>query len=126
MLKPLLRLAAAGARRWRGARPGDPAADDQQPLRAELFSADQMEQHGKALAGTGPFVFENYTRGQSVLFVKNPDYQWAPGYAAHQGPAWLDRVHVRFLPEYAVRAGALSSGQVDVIEGVQPTDIGLF
>jgi peptide/nickel transport system substrate-binding protein len=91
-----------------------------------LQSGSDLCGGGKALAGTGPFVFENYTRGQSVLFVKNPDYQWAPGYAAHPGPAWLDRVQVRFLPEYAVRAGALSSGQVDVIEGVQPTDIGLF
>lgn len=81
---------------------------------------------GVALAGTGPFVFERYTRGQSASFVKNPAYQWAPGYAAHQGPAWLDRVQIRFLPEYAVRAGALTSGQVDVIEGVQPTDVGLF
>ncbi len=40
-----LRGAIAG---WRG---GDTAAD-QTPLRAELFSASQMEQHGKALART--------------------------------------------------------------------------
>ncbi len=33
---------------------------------------------------------------------------------------------LRFLPEAAVRAGALSSGQVDLIEGVQATDVGLF
>jgi len=32
-----------------GSRIGD---DDQTPLRAELFSADQMEQHGRVLAGT--------------------------------------------------------------------------
>ncbi len=91
-----------------------------------LQSGDGLCAGGPALAGTGPFVFENYTRGQSATFAKNPDYKWGPGYAAHQGPAYLDKVTARFLPEYAVRAGALSSGQVDVIEGVQPTDIGLF
>lgn len=91
-----------------------------------LQSGDGLCAGGPALAGTGPFVFENYTRGQSASFVKNKDYGWGPGYAAHQGAAYLDRVTVRFLPEYAVRAGALSSGQVDVIEGVQPTDVGLF
>ena len=58
--------------------------------------------------------------------MKNPDYHWPPAYAAHQGPAYLDAVTYRFLPEYAVRAGALSSGQVDLIEGVQPTDRALF
>lgn len=91
-----------------------------------LQSGDDLCGGGPAIAGSGPFVFQNYVRGQSAGFARNPRYQWAPGYAAHQGPAWLDRVTVRFLPEYAVRAGALSSGQVDVIEGVQPTDVGLF
>ncbi len=45
-------MVAARFGRWRGAPLGDLAPDDQQPLRAELFSADQMEQHGKDLAGT--------------------------------------------------------------------------
>lgn len=81
---------------------------------------------GAALAGTGPFVFESYTRGQSAVFARNPAYNWAPGNAAHNGAAYLDRVTFRFLPEYAVRTGALTSGQVDLIEGVQPTDAPLF
>lgn len=81
---------------------------------------------GAGLVGTGPFIFEQYVRGQSARFVKNPNYNWAPAYAAHQGAAYLDSVTYRFLPEYAVRAGALSSGQVDLIEGVQPTDRALF
>ncbi|MGL3211275.1 ABC transporter substrate-binding protein [Bradyrhizobium sp. BR 1433] len=81
---------------------------------------------GRALAGTGPFLFEGYTRGQSAVFVRNPAYKWGPGNAAHEGPAYLDRVTFRFLPEYAVRTGALTSGQVDLIEGVQPTDAPLF
>jgi peptide/nickel transport system substrate-binding protein len=81
---------------------------------------------GPTLAGTGPFIFAGYTRGQSAVFVRNPAYSWGPGNAAHVGPAFLDKVTFRFLPEYAVRTGALSSGQVDVIEGVQATDVGLF
>ena len=71
-------------------------------------------------------MFESYTRGQSAVFARNAAYNWAPGNAAHNGPAHLDRVTFRFLPEYAVRTGALTSGQVDLIEGVQPTDAPLF
>ncbi|SAK67697.1 ABC transporter substrate-binding protein [Caballeronia ptereochthonis] len=81
---------------------------------------------GPGIVGTGPFVFKSYQRGQQATFERNPDYRWAPGNAAHQGPAYLDRVTYRFLPESAVRTGALSSGQVDLIEGVQPTDIAVF
>ncbi|MGI4982774.1 MAG: ABC transporter substrate-binding protein, partial [Janthinobacterium lividum] len=81
---------------------------------------------GAAIVGTGPFVFQNYQRGQAARFDRNPDYRWAPANAAHQGAAYLDAVTYRFLPEAAVRTGALSSGQVDLIEGVQPTDAPLF
>jgi cyclic beta-1,2-glucan synthetase len=54
LFKASLRAAEARLRlrRWRSARHGHLAPDDQQPLRAELFSADQMERHGKDLAGT--------------------------------------------------------------------------
>ena len=34
-----------------GSDPAQKYAGDELPLRAELFSADQMEQHGKILAG---------------------------------------------------------------------------
>jgi len=91
-----------------------------------LAQGGDLCQGGPNLVGTGPFIFQQYNRGQAARFVKNPNYHWAPAYAAHQGPAYLDAVTYRFLPEYAVRAGALSSGQVDLIEGVQPTDRALF
>lgn len=91
-----------------------------------LKSAADLCAGGPALVGTGPFVFSAYQRGQSATFARNPDYQWASGRAQHQGPAYLDRVVYRFLPEAAVRTGALSSGQVDMIEGVQPTDAPVF
>ncbi|TDV25597.1 peptide/nickel transport system substrate-binding protein [Paraburkholderia caballeronis] len=81
---------------------------------------------GPGLVGTGPFVFSAYQRGQSATFVRNPDYRWPAGGAHHQGAAYLERVVYRFLPEAAVRTGALSSGQVDLIEGVQPTDASVF
>jgi peptide/nickel transport system substrate-binding protein len=81
---------------------------------------------GPGVVGTGPFVFSAYQRGQSAVFTRNADYKWGPGNAQHQGAAYLDRVTYRFLPEAAVRTGALSSGQVDLIEGVQPTDASVF
>lgn len=93
---------------------------------SSLEKGDALCAGGPDLVGTGPFTFGTYTRGQSVDFVKNPDYNWGPGYAKHTGAAYLDKVTYRFMPEYATRAGALSSGQVDIIEGVQPTDIPLF
>lgn len=78
------------------------------------------------LVGTGPFVLSDYQAGQEISFEANEDYDWAPGYAAHEGRAYLDSVTYRFLPEATVRTGALTSEQVDIIEGVQVTDTALF
>lgn len=81
---------------------------------------------GPAVAGTGPFVIESYTPGQDVKLTKRADYDWAPPAAEHEGAAYLDELTFRFLTEASTRTGALTSGQVDVIDGVQSVDVPLF
>ncbi|WP_278261221.1 ABC transporter substrate-binding protein [Nocardia sp. AG03] len=90
------------------------------------FDKPQLKSGGPEIAGTGPFILDRYVKGQELHFRKNPDYNWAPSIAAHQGPAHLDEVTYRFLPESSVRVGALTSGQVDLIEGVSGNDASLF
>ncbi|MFE0465204.1 ABC transporter substrate-binding protein [Kitasatospora sp. NPDC058965] len=77
---------------------------------------------GPADVGTGPFVFTSYTKGQSVVLTRNPDYDWAPE-GDHQGPAYLDKLTIRFLTEDSVRIGALNSGQLQVADPVPPADV---
>ena len=50
--KVFLRTAVAYPDHWRRGHSSLDDTEDQTPLRAELFSADQMEQHGRALAAT--------------------------------------------------------------------------
>ncbi|GGD88600.1 peptide ABC transporter [Rhizobium anhuiense] len=95
-------------------------------LSPSAFASSQLKSGGPEIAGTGPFILKRYAKGQEIQFAKNPSYNWAPKVAAHQGPAYLDEVTYRFLPESSVRAGALTSGQVDVIEGISGNDAALF
>jgi len=90
------------------------------------WQSPQLKSGGTDLAGTGPFILQRYEKGQQIVYVKNKDYRWASANAAHQGPAWLDGVTYRFLPESSVRTGALLSGQVDLIEGVSGNDAAEF
>ena len=46
------------------------------------------------------------------MLERNPDYNWAPEFAAHQGPALLDQVIFRFLPEAATRLTAYQTGEI--------------
>ncbi|MEU6729860.1 ABC transporter substrate-binding protein [Nonomuraea wenchangensis] len=91
--------------------------------RKSLKEAKNLKAGGVDVAGTGPFILDRYVQGQEVHYRRNPAYKWPPRGAAHQGPALLSEITYRFLPEAAVRVGALTSGQVDVIEGVPATDI---
>jgi peptide/nickel transport system substrate-binding protein len=95
-------------------------------LSPTAFASTQLKSGGPEIAGTGPFILRRYTKGQEIQFVKNTAYDWAPKTSAHQGAAYLDEVTYRFLPESAVRTGALTSGQVDVIEGIAGNDASLF
>jgi peptide/nickel transport system substrate-binding protein len=90
------------------------------------YGSPQLKSGGGAVVGTGPFILTSYRKGQEATFVKNPNYRWASATAGHQGPAYLDRVVYRFLPESSVRTGALLSGQVDVIEGISGNDAALL
>ncbi|MEV5503131.1 ABC transporter substrate-binding protein [Nonomuraea fuscirosea] len=91
-----------------------------------LKSAKDLKFGGPDLVGTGPFILDRYVPGQEIHYRRNPAYRWPPAGAAHQGPAHLAEITYRFLPEAAVRVGALTSGQVQVIEGVPATEAGLI
>ena len=73
--------------------------------------------------GTGPFIVEAWARQNSVTLVRNDDYNSPPADAAHTGPAYLDSIIWRFIPESATRYAALQSGEVDMIDNAQPDTI---
>ncbi|KXK61583.1 peptide ABC transporter [Micromonospora rosaria] len=87
-----------------------------------LREAKNLKAGGVDVAGTGPFVLEAYVPGQELRYRRNPDYATPPPHATHTGPAHLETITYRFLKESAVRVGALTSGQVQLIEGVPATD----
>lgn len=56
--------------------------------------------------GLGPFKFQSSTSGQSMTFVRNPDYWNAP-------KPYLDKVLVTFIPDQEQQVNALLQGEVD-------------
>ena len=69
--------------------------------------------------GTGPFIFKSQQPGASYELVKNPDY-WRPG------EPYLDGYSVRVIPDKAVAAAALKSGEVDMVATLEVRDIAQF
>ncbi len=71
--------------------------------------------YGRNPVGTGPFKFVKWDAQSQIVLERNPDYNWAPEFAAHQGPAYLDQVVFRILPEAATRMTAMQTGELQMV-----------
>ena len=67
----------------------------------------------KAPVGTGPFKFESYTPGQSVVLVKNEDY-WV------HGLPYLDKVTFKVCADMDAGLTELAAGSIDIFPYLTP------
>jgi len=71
-----------------------------------------------ALVGTGPFMFQSWTRGDRIILVRNPEYRHGPAFLNNTGPAKVERVVFREIPEPITRVSELRFGEVDLTRTV--------
>lgn len=72
--------------------------------------------------GSGPFVVESVNGNTGITLKRRADYNWAPEGSAHQGPAYLERVVFKTVPEAGTRVGALQSGEAHIARNISPYD----
>lgn len=72
--------------------------------------------------GSGAFTVDSWQKGQQVVFKKNPNYTSWPSTAKHQGPAYVDQIDWKFVPDGTSRYASLTTGQSDVIYEVPTVD----
>jgi len=85
-----------------------------------IMSQEAYEKYGdeygtKYAVGTGPFMLEEWVQNDHLTLVKNPDYNWAPAWTGHKGPAQVDKILFRIIPEDATRAIELQAGNVHIL-----------
>jgi len=69
--------------------------------------------------GTGPFKLVEWRRGDSVIMERFADYYGGAPAIPPVGPAKVDRVIFKIIPENASRIAALLAGEVDIINDVR-------
>ncbi|MDQ1082334.1 MULTISPECIES: ABC transporter substrate-binding protein [Microbacterium] len=82
--------------------------------------ARPQEENCASPVGSGPFKIVSYTPQQEVVLERNDEYNSAPPYAEHSGPASIAKITWRIIPENASRYGSLRTGDVDVIDSLPP------
>ncbi|NRI64196.1 ABC transporter substrate-binding protein [Rhodococcus sp. ACPA4] len=72
--------------------------------------------------GTGPFVVESVNGTSGVTLARRDDYNWAPEGSGHSGPAYLEKIVFKTVPEAGTRVGALQSGEAQIARNIAPYD----
>jgi peptide/nickel transport system substrate-binding protein len=70
--------------------------------------------YAQSPVGTGPFMFEKWD-GNDLYLSRNPNYNWPPTFMNHRGPAYLDSLVFKTIPEEATRMIALQRGEATAV-----------
>ena len=68
-------------------------------------------------AGTGPFEFVEWVKDDHILLKRNDNY-----WNKQAGP-YLDQIRYRPIPDDTVKLASLQSGEIEVMDYVQPRDV---
>ncbi len=79
-----------------------------------MFSPNGVDDLANTPIGTGPYLLERWTRGDSILLSQNPDY-WG------EKPP-MEAVTLRYFKDATALNNALLSGAIDVINDIQAPD----
>ncbi|MDD4438029.1 MAG: ABC transporter substrate-binding protein [Tissierellia bacterium] len=90
---------------------------------AGIVSQEAYEEYGDEyginyVVGTGPYMFQEWRQGDKIVIVKNPDYNWGPEWMTNRGPALIDNIEFRVIPEENSRLMELEAGNVHILRDV--------
>ena len=92
--------------------------------RAPIYPIEVVEANSQEfdnLAGTGPFILEEYVVGSSLTFVKNPDYWGTTTIDGEEyGLPFVDKWVNPIIADESARLAALRTGKLDIFSLVQP------
>ncbi len=86
---------------------------------ASIVNPEAIKKHGAsygtlAVDGTGPFRFKEWVLRDRFVVERNPDYRWGAPMFGNRGPAKLDRVVWRIVPEATTLLFELEQGGLNV------------
>ncbi|WP_051792406.1 ABC transporter substrate-binding protein [Amycolatopsis jejuensis] len=102
----------------------------QSPDALKKYNADQVTRSGdsfsyseyanKHVTGTGPFKFDNWDQGKGEITLVRNDTSTVPG------PAKLDKLVFKVIPDGNARKQALKAGDINGYDFPSPADYGLL
>lgn len=84
---------------------------------------ERGDDFGLRPVGSGIFSVEEYVSKDHVTLVRNPDYNRKPPWGDHEGPAYLEKIIWKFIPEPGTRVTTVETGETQMINLVPSQDL---
>ncbi len=90
-----------------------------------ILDREAVEKYGdkygsQYLAGTGPFMFVEWVPNSHMKFKRFDSYTWGPEFLKNKGPAYVDEIIYRVVPERQTLMMELESGEIHSLHGLYP------
>jgi peptide/nickel transport system substrate-binding protein len=72
----------------------------------------------KGFNGTGPYCWADWRPRNDMRLKRNPNYKWGPPQYSNTGPAHIEEIVWRIVPEETTRLAAVMTGQSQVTQYV--------
>ncbi len=83
-------------------------------------------QNWDKVVGTGPFKVSEWIAGDHITLVKNEDYNWGASWYENKGPAKIDKIIYRIVPDAATRFAGFDAGTIDILQQVPPSKVDTY
>jgi peptide/nickel transport system substrate-binding protein len=78
----------------------------------------------KGFNGTGPYCWVRWEPRKDMVLKRNPHYKWGPPIYDNPGPAKVENIIWRTVPEESTRVAAMQASQADVTQYIPPWALG--
>jgi len=69
---------------------------------------------GRVPVSEGPYSVKQWVSGHDITLVRNPAFTWGPPFM-HRGPAYIDQIVFRIIPDMATEVAAFESGEMSQV-----------
>ena len=84
---------------------------------------ERGDSFGRRPVGTGVFAVAEYVSKDHVTLVRNPDYHRTPPWGEHAGPAYVEKIVWKFIPEPGTRVMTVETAETQMISLVPAQDL---
>jgi peptide/nickel transport system substrate-binding protein len=86
---------------------------------AGIVSPAAVQRYGKDFGrhpvGSGPFKFDSWIPGSSIILARNADYQQFRDDVSNKGPVYVAGIIFKIVPNVGTRIAAFEAGELDMI-----------